>query len=67
MKHKFQQRRLRKNEQLEFYIRQKWDNILLPNVQPWSPQFPNAYRQLVKEEKMVFSGKHGLNFSEQSC
>ena len=52
MKRKIRQRP-RTVEQLESYIRQEWDNI------PQSPQFPDVYGLLLKEEGMLHSGKHG--------
>ena len=42
MEHKIQQRRTRTVEQLKSYIRQELDNISIPKVCNWSPQFPDV-------------------------
>ena len=43
-------------EQLDSYIRQEWDNTPLQKASSWSPQFPDVYRLLLKEEGMLYSG-----------
>jgi len=42
----------------ESSIREEWDNIPLPEVQPLVSSVPRCLQMLLKEEGMLRSGKH---------
>jgi len=45
---------------LESYIRQEWDNILLPNIQQLVSSFSRCLQTVVKRREDITNGEHVL-------